>query len=183
MIQNTIRIFVLAFLFIIMFVKDIPNKKIFKNSTIQLFLAFFVLIILMLFDNITGLLLAFCLLAIYFKVYYIELKNKNKEHYENSGKCTVDKCSLDNSTNKNNEEKQSFDNKHITQIPYTTEEHLISAQNNIYCADNYDKEIYGIDKGLYNENVYGVQGLDNKGVHMKGFDEIILGNMHYSIIE
>jgi hypothetical protein len=68
-------------------------------------------------------------------------------------------------------------------VPYITEENLLAAQSNIVNPEEYNKELYGVDKGIYNEDVYGSQGLDNKNIHMRGYDvnNEYLGSLSYGL--
>ena len=69
-------------------------------------------------------------------------------------------------------------------VPYITEENLLAAQSNIVNPLEYNNEFFGVDKGIYNEDVYGSQGLDTKKNHIRGFDtnNIYLGSLSYDII-
>ena len=181
----------------IVIIKDIPYKYILKDSIIQLYLAILVLLILLILDNVTGFILALCLLILYFKIYNNELKskknnNKTNEVVQKEHKCTLDKagkCSTEKYENDNRESIQENlgtlkrENINTTLIPYISEEHLLAAQNNIIDFNNYNNEILGIEKGLHNENVYGSQGFDNNNVHMKGYDNNVLGSLKYGLIE
>ena len=68
--------------------------------------------------------------------------------------------------------------------PYITEENLLAAQTNIVNPLEYNNEFFGVDKGIYNENVYGSQGLDTKKFHIRGYDinNTYLGSLSYDII-
>jgi Ca2+/Na+ antiporter len=69
-------------------------------------------------------------------------------------------------------------------VPYITEENLLAAQSNIVNPIEYNNELHGVDKGIYNEDVYGSQGLDTKNIHMRGYDtnSAYLGSLSYEII-
>jgi hypothetical protein len=69
-------------------------------------------------------------------------------------------------------------------VPYITEENLLAAQSNVFNPEGYNKEFYGIDKGIYKEDVYGSQGLDNKNIHVRGYDvnNSHLGTLQYDIL-
>jgi Ca2+/Na+ antiporter len=71
-----------------------------------------------------------------------------------------------------------------TLVPYITEENLLAAQSNIVNPIEYNNELHGVDKGIYNEDVYGSQGLDTKNIHMRGYDtnSAYLGSLSYEII-
>jgi len=211
--ENIFRILALALMFAVVIIKDISYQMIFKDSLVQLYLAIFVILILLVVDNVTGFILALSLLILYFKIYNNELKSKkSKEGSDDSNKkkhlppakqekqCMLDKSGAcmsehyENVSDEKNklklspsaqavsEENRNNSNK-TTLLPYITEEHLIAAQNNIVNVRDYENEILGIEKGLYNENVYGSQGFDNNNIHMKGYDEVTLGSLKYGFVE
>jgi hypothetical protein len=68
-------------------------------------------------------------------------------------------------------------------VPYITEENLLAAQTNIVNPLEYNKETHGVDKGIYNEDVYGSQGLDTKNIHIRGYDtnNVYLGSLSYDL--
>jgi hypothetical protein len=197
MINILFRIFAVALLLVIIFAKDINFPKYIKQPLIQLYLGICVILTLLLVDNMTGFILGICLLIVYFKVYNMELQNKNKQNNRiNESKnekpninTKHEGCPLDNYDEKFSQKIQTnkidYDDKHLTQLEYTTSEHLLSAQNNIYDLNHYNKEILGIEKGIYNENVYGPQGLNSNNVHFQGNDNSmnLLGSLHFAILE
>jgi hypothetical protein len=65
-------------LFAIIIIVEIPFKKLFKDPTIQLYIAVFCIAILMLLDNITGFILTIAILILYFRVYTDEIKMKRE---------------------------------------------------------------------------------------------------------
>jgi hypothetical protein len=189
--NSVFRILALAVMFMMVLVKDIPYVRFFKNSMIQLYLAISAILILILLDNVTGFILALSLLVLYFKIYNTELKHKKNTDdlssvkKENENRCVLDKkgdCVTEAYENHLKNDQMSSTN-HVTLLPYVSEEHLLAAQNNIIDVNNYNNEILGIEKGLYNENVYGSQGFDNNNVHMRGFDNNLLGSLKYGVIE
>lgn len=213
MINILFRIFAVALLLIIVLAKDINIPKFVKHPLIQLYMAIFVIIILILFDNMTGFILALCLLVMYFKIYNMELQNNSKNQNKsntndvnksndpdnlNTVKSNHDlnqRCPLDNynekfsqTINKNNtinNINNNMEQKHYSQLEYTTPEQLLAAQNNVYDIQNYNKEVIGVEKGIYNEKVYGPQGLNSTDVHFKGNDDSLftLGSLHFAILE
>jgi hypothetical protein len=81
---NTFRLLAFVILFAIIIIVEIPFKKLFKDPTIQLYIAIFCIAILMLLDNITGFILTIGVLVIYFRIYTEEIKNKReRENMEN----------------------------------------------------------------------------------------------------
>jgi hypothetical protein len=81
---NTFRLLAFVILFAIIIIVEIPFKKLFKDPTIQLYIAIFCIAILMLLDNITGFILTIGVLVIYFRIYTDEIKNKReRENMEN----------------------------------------------------------------------------------------------------
>lgn len=75
---NTFRLLAFIILFAIIIIVEIPFKKIFKDPTIQLYIAVFCITILMLLDNITGFILTISILILYFRVYTYEIKMKRE---------------------------------------------------------------------------------------------------------
>lgn len=191
---NSFRILALILLVIILIIKEIPFKNLFKDLMIQFYMALTCILFLLLVDNIFGFILSICLLTLYFRIYTSELKtiNKNENNkdvnkdIETVKDCETDKCIMN---------MEQVDNKRIILgnvnnndtdylVPYITEENLLAAQSNIVNPEGYNKEYYGVDKGIYKEDVYGSQGLDNKNIHIRGYDVSVsyLGTMQYDII-
>ena len=218
MIINSLRLLAVILLVIILIIKDIPFKSLFKDSMIQFYLALTCMVFLLFIDNIFGFILSICLLLLYFRVYTSELKNKkenkkegessesdphkenkehNKEHKHNHGNKSKETCEtcVMNMANINADKKipipsqtsspgKPTNNKGDSLIPYITEENLLAAQTNIVNPLEYNKETHGVDKGIYNEEVYGSQGLDTKNIHIRGYDtnNIYLGSLSYDIL-
>ena len=205
MIINSLRLLAVILLVIIVIIKDIPFKSLFKDSMIQFYLALTCMIFLLLIDNIFGFILSICLLLLYFRIYTAELKNKkenkkesdssdssdggnSKEHkHSHGGKPneTCEKCVM-NMSHINAEKKiaiPSTDSSNNSLVPYITEENLLAAQTNIVNPLEYNKETHGVDKGIYNEDVYGSQGLDTKNIHIRGYDtnNVYLGSLSYDL--
>jgi Ca2+/Na+ antiporter len=197
---NAIRFLAVILFVSILIVKEIPFRNLFKDLMIQFYLALSCILILLIIDNILGFILSLCLLALYFRIYTSELKSKNDKapsdssgssgnhHNHNSkdanSKCTNDKCVMNMEhvgiERKKRLEEKSQDN---SLVPYITEENLLAAQSNIVNPEEYNKEMQGVEKGIYNEDVYGSQGLDNKNIHMRGYDvnNVYLGSLSYDI--
>ena len=208
MIINSLRLLAVILLVIILIIKDIPFKPLFKDSMIQFYLALTCMIFLLLIDNIFGFILSFCLLLLYFRIYTAELNNKKenkkegdadnaadnaKEHthtHESKSKEPCEKCEM-NMSRINAEKKivlpgqsgKPTDSTDSSLVPYITEENLLAAQTNIVNPLEYNKETHGVDKGIYNEDVYGSQGLDTKNIHIRGYDtnNVYLGSLSYDL--
>lgn len=207
-ILNSIRILAVILLVIILIVKELPFKPFFKDVMIQFYLALTCMVCLLLVDNIFGFILSICLLSIYFRIYTSELNSKKdltkeKDKYEHDNYCnhreddktipkepSNDKCVM-NMAHLNYEKKISIPKDATTNnstcnslVPYITEENLLAAQSNIVNPLEYNKEFFGVDKGIYNEDVYGSQGLDTRKNHIRGYDinNIYLGSLSYDII-
>jgi hypothetical protein len=144
-------------------------------------------------DNIFGFILSICLLTLYFRIYTNELNliKKNNDDINNSNVYTetvTDKCTMNieqiNSERRFPVEVEVNNNDTNCLVPYITEENLLAAQSNIVNPEGYNKEYYGVDKGIYKEDVYGSQGLDNKNIHIRGYDvqNSYLGTMQYDIL-
>ena len=206
-IVNFIRILAIILLVIILIAKELPFKPLFKDVMIQFYLALTCVLCLLVIDNIFGFILSICLLSIYFRIYTSELNSKKdttkeKDKYEHDNYCNhreddnndknndKDKCVM-NMAHLNYEKKLPIPTDASTNnstcnslVPYITEENLLAAQSNIVNPLEYNKEFFGVDKGVYNEDVYGSQGLDTKKNHIRGYDtnNIYLGSLSYDII-
>lgn len=211
-IVNSLRFLAIILLVIILIVKELPFKPLFKDVMIQFYLAVTCMLFLLLVDNIFGFILSICLLSIYFRIYTSEFNNKKettkekdieKERYQHDNYCNLreddkttpkepsnDKCEM-NMARLNYDKKLSIPTDASTNnstcnslVPYITEENLLAAQTNIVNPLEYNNEFFGVDKGIYNENVYGSQGLDTKKNHIRGYDtnNIYLGSLSYDII-
>jgi Ca2+/Na+ antiporter len=205
-IVNSLRFLAVILLVIILIVKELPFKPLFKDVMIQFYLATTCILLLLLVDNIFGFILSICLLSLYFRIYTSEFNNKkdiekykdqpdnNSNHHEDvkttpkepsNHKCEMNMARLDyekklvipTDASTNNSTCNSL-------VPYITEENLLAAQSNIVNPLEYNNEFFGIDKGIYNEEVYGSQGLDTKKNHIRGYDtnNIYLGSLSYDII-
>jgi Ca2+/Na+ antiporter len=192
-IVNSFRGLALILLIIILIIKEIPFKNLFKDLMIQFYMALTCILILLLVDNIFGFILSICLLTLYFRIYTNELNliNKNNDDINNSNVYTetvTDKCTMNmeqiNSERRLPVEVEVNNNDTNCLVPYITEENLLAAQSNIVNPEGYNKEYYGVDKGIYKEDVYGSQGLDNKNIHIRGYDvqNSYLGTMQYDIL-
>jgi hypothetical protein len=199
---NSFRGLALILLVIILIIKEIPFKNLFKDLMIQFYMALICILFLLLVDNIFGFILSICLLTLYFRIYTSELnlKNNNNDQYKSitdkdieTGINTnidtnidtnTEKCIMDQVESKIIIPVKINNNETDCLVPYITEENLLSAQSNIINPEGYNKEYYGVDKGIYKEDVYGSQGLDNKNIHIRGYDvnNSYLGKMQYEII-
>ena len=207
-IVNSLRFLAVILLVIILIVKELPFKPLFKDVMIQFYLALICVLCLLVIDNIFGFILSICLLSIYFRIYTSEFNNKkdiekykDKDQHDNNcnhhedDKTTPkepsnDKCEM-NMARLNYEKKLLIPTEASTNnstcnslVPYITEENLLAAQSNIVNPLEYNNEFFGVDKGIYNEDVYGSQGLDTKKNHIRGYDtnNIYLGSLSYDII-
>ena len=193
-IVNSFRALALILLVIILIIKEIPFKNLFKDLMIQFYMALTCILILLLVDNIFGFILSICLLTLYFRIYTNELNliNNNDNNYINNSnvytETITDKCTMNmeqvNSERRLPVEVEVNNNNTNCLVPYITEENLLAAQSNIVNPEGYNKEYDGVDKGLYKEDVYGSQGLDNKNIHIRGYDvqNSYLGTMQYDIL-
>jgi Ca2+/Na+ antiporter len=185
MVINSLRGLSVIVLALIIIIKDIPFKKLFKDAMIQFYLAVACMLVLLLVDNILGFILSICVLTLYFRIYTSELKSKStggdtgdtsvlKDHKG----CKDDKCEM-------NIEHLAIEKIKIPtnstmvdgSVPYITEENLLAAQSNIVNPAEYNRE-------QHSENLYGSQGLDMKNLHIRGFDTAtqFLGSLSYDII-
>jgi len=200
---TSLRVLALILLSVIIIIKEIPFKNLFKDLLIQFYMALTCMIILLLIDNIFGFILSICLLTLYFRIYTSELIIKNDSDKDSSksnsddvinDKTVVeadDKCIMNMShVHSKKNSLNAFNNiGNISigdncMVPYITEENLLAAQSNIFNPNEYNKEMHGVEKGVYNEDVYGSQGLDNKNIHIRGYDSqnTYLGTLSYDLI-
>jgi Ca2+/Na+ antiporter len=195
----SLRVLALILLVVIFIIKEIPFKNLFKDVMIQFYLALTCILLLLVVDNIFGFILSICLLSLYFRIYTSELNilNNNTKHdnvsvnnnNDNNTNNDVinDKCVM-NMDYVNIDKKLTLEinngNGTSCLVPYITEENLLAAQSNVFNPEGYNKEFYGIDKGIYKEDVYGSQGLDNKNIHVRGYDvnNSHLGTLQYDIL-
>jgi len=199
---TSLRVLALILLSVIIIIKEIPFKNLFKDLLIQFYMALTCMIILLLIDNIFGFILSICLSTLYFRIYTSELIIKNDSDKDSSksnsddvinDKTVVeadDKCIMNMShVHSKKNSLNAFNNiGNISigdncMVPYITEENLLAAQSNIFNPNEYNKEMHGVEKGVYNEDVYGSQGLDNKNIHIRGYDSqnTYLGTLSYDL--
>jgi Ca2+/Na+ antiporter len=209
---NSFRALAVILLASILIIKEIPFKALFKDAMIQFYMALTCMLFLLLVDNIFGFILSICLLSLYFRIYTSELKSKktsndvevedtsdSSDRRKNSCGCgkegcdCSDKCEMNMThinTDKNaqiaelSKRTMATNDANGTLVPYITEENLLAAQSNIVNPKEYNIELHGVEKGIYNEDVYGSQGLDTKNIHMRGYDtnSVYLGTLSYDII-
>ena len=143
-----------AIAFIILVVSLLINVKLIHfivNPDIQLILGTIIITILIFFDTWTGLILAIAVFVTYLRVYSNKYGLNIKDIL--AGRKTV-----------------NYPMETLVDA-YITPKHLEDAQNNIINETAYNKEIKGI-KGVYNEPVYGAQGIDTS---LPGYDEPLPG--------
>lgn len=151
MIKESLRIFAVLLLFVFIIADDFPFYEKMKNSVLQLFLATIV-IGLIFYDPTFGFLMGLVLMLIYYEIYkkVKQITVKKKQPYNEPATEQVAQPDV---------------------LEYITDEHLKSAQNNIFDAKNYDTEIVGVQYGFNNEELYGAQGLNKKRSNLIGYDE------------
>jgi len=204
---NSFRAIAVILLASILIIKEVPFKGLFKDAMFQFYLALTCMLFLLLVDNILGFILSICLLSLYFRIYTSELKSiKTSEgsagsvgsasdgcNGTNHDKCEMNMAHLNTDKGKYQSLEQpskktlaanTEDAANAALVPYITEENLLAAQSNIVNPIEYNNELHGVDKGIYNEDVYGSQGLDTKNIHMRGYDtnSAYLGSLSYEII-
>ena len=182
MIVNSFRILAVVILFAVMLVHDIPFKKMYKDPFMQFYLAVLCILILMAIDNITGFVITFALLIVYFRIYNAEIKEKNRIKLEDmqkeaakeaEKKCDKkdDKCKLEN-PEKNNivfKELNNIDDDGFK--PYITDQHLFAAQNNVIDDNIYNNEIGDLTIEHKDARpLYKSQGLNEGELHVGGYD-------------
>jgi len=184
MVINSLRGLSVIVLALIIIIKDIPFKKLFKDAMIQFYLAVACMLVLLLVDNIFGFILSICVLTLYFRIYTSELKSKSaggstsdlSDHKHDKG-CDDDKCEMNMEHIAIEKMKIPTNTTTDGSVPYITEENLLAAQSNIVDPAEYNRE-------QHSENLYGSQGLDTKHLHIRGYDTAtqFLGSLSYDII-
>ena len=200
MIIDTFRIVSVIILSIVVLIRDIPFKNIYKDPYMQIYLAILCLAILVLLDNITGFVITLALLIIYFRIYNTEIVEKKrvrvqiqeikddiKKELNNipSSKnkkvnCENDVCKLENPAKKNiikdiNTLEDSGGNG-----PYITQEHLHAAQNNIFNDTYYNNEVGDTSGEFTSQQLYKSQGLNYSNNHLEGYDSSsCYGNLNF----
>tara|TARA_Y100000389_G_scaffold163626_1_gene166955 strand:- start:4412 stop:4930 length:519 start_codon:yes stop_codon:yes gene_type:complete len=148
---------------LILIMDDFPFYKKMKQPYVQLVLAIFTVMLLLL-DPILGFIISMVLMLIYYEIYKkIDIKKgiikKNDEN---------DKYML-NPLKKNSYEyftEKDIVKKDIIELDYITEKHLDDAQNNVIDESIYNNE-------LDNEKVdinYGIQGLKIGDENISGYN-------------
>lgn len=152
MLKESLRILAIILLLVIIITDDFPFYDKMKNSTIQLFLAILVIIFIF-YDTTFGFLIGLTLMLIYYEIYkklkFIKKTNNGIQYEEISNK-------------KNDNIIKSI------KLDYITDEHLISAQNNIFDKNNFETEVIGVE----NIQLYGAQGLNKKPLFLMGYNSL-----------
>jgi len=200
MIIDTFRIVSVIILSIVVLIRDIPFKNIYKDPYMQIYLAILCLAILVLLDNITGFVITLALLIIYFRIYNTEIVEKKKVRAQiqeikddikkelnnipssknKKVNCENDVCKLENPAKKNvikdiNTLEDSGGNG-----PYITQEHLHAAQNNIFNNTYYNDEVGDTSGEFTSQQLYKSQGLNDSNNHLKGYDSSrCYGNLNF----
>jgi len=150
MLKESLRILAILLLFIIIISDDFIFYEKLKNQATQFFIAIFV-ILCVLYDATFGFLIGLVVMLVYYEIY-----KKLKIRINEEKTIIVD-----------NENTKTIKN---VKLAYITEEHLKSAQNNIFDENNMRKEVKGLEHGFNNEGIYGAQGLDQQKLNVAGYD-------------
>jgi Ca2+/Na+ antiporter len=148
---------------LILIMDDFPFYKKMKQPYVQLVLAIFTVMLLLL-DPILGFIISMVLMLIYYEIYKkIDIKKgiikKNDEN---------DKYML-NPLKKNSYEyftEKDIVKKNIIELDYITEKHLDDAQNNVIDSSIYNNEL---DNKKVDIN-YGIQGLKIGDENISGYN-------------
>lgn len=158
MIKESLRLFAVLLLIIIIIADDFPFYNKMKDPGTQFFIAI-LFVSFIYYDTTFGFIMGLVLMLIYYEIYK-KLKN-NKTDYlpiaevEKPLSCALPKPNIS-----------------CTQeMDYVSEELLVAAQNNIFSEENYDVEVKGVEVGFHNEKVYGVQGLDVEKLNYQGYSK------------
>lgn len=152
MIKESLRLIAIVLLLIIIVMDDFPFYDKMKNKDTQLFIAV-LLIACIYFDTTFGFIMSLVVMLIYYEIYK-NIKKKAVPTKETTAKEMPDAFT--------NEAKE---------YSYITEEHLFSAQSNVFDEGNMSVEVK-MDHGLGSEsmiNMYGTQGMDAGNLIYKGY--------------
>lgn len=116
---------------VLMTIVDLPRIQWLRNEEIQMVLGTIIIFVLVMYDVLTGALLAASLFIAYFRL--------NKANFN----------VFDWASSKN------FGDILELSSAYVSEEHLKAAQSNLVSEEDYEKEMIGIEG-----SVYGAQGID-----------------------
>jgi len=155
MLRETLRILAFCLLILVIVMDDFPFYSKMKDQITQFFLAICI-IVFVIFDPIFGLIMGFVLLLIYFEIYgKIRKSLRHNDKSKQSITMPIGSNVWDN--------EQSRKDSCVTQLDYITDEHLLSAQNNIFDEDNMKKEVSS------QENICGTQGFHCDNSKIEGF--------------
>jgi len=149
MLKETLRIIAVLLLLIVAIADDFPFYSKMKDPKTQFVLAI-ITIGFILYDSIFGFIMGLVLMLIYYEIYK---KVKN-----------IKKIKTSENTTENSQK--------ITPVmmDYITNDHLLSAQNNVVHENNYNTEVKGLLKGFNNEGMYSAQGMDKENLSKAGYD-------------
>lgn len=200
MIIDSFRIVSVIILSIVVLIRDIPFKQIYKDPYMQIYLAILCLVVLVLLDNITGFVITLALLIIYFRIYNAEIMEKKKVRAQikeikddikkelnniSSSKnekvtCDNDVCKLENPVKKSVIKDINTLEDSDGYGPYITQEHLHAAQNNIFNDNYYNNEVGDTSKEFTTQPLYKSQGLNYSNNHLEGYDSSsCYGNLNF----
>jgi hypothetical protein len=199
MFKETLRVFAMFLMIIIIIMDDFPFYSKLRNQSTQLFLGIFVICTIY-YDLVLGFIMALVMMLIYYEIYkkvkVTKVTSKKNdivgiEHYTKQEETVYQPPQHPEQPMIKDKELQIPKNKEkeyqhpptfvghsseirtkngIMQLNYISDEHLLAAQNNIFDSQNFATEVKGIEKGFNNEAVYGAQGLDSDKVNVHGYD-------------
>ena len=161
MLHETLRILAFCLLICVIIMDDFPIYNKMKDSVTQFFLALCVVLFIY-FDPTFGLIMGFVLLMIYFEIYGKIKKNINGNKNVKNAMPEIGSNVWDN--------EQSKIDSCVTQMEYITDEHLFSAQNNIFDEDNMKKEITVIEN---NKKGCSTQGFSCDKSNIEGYCDTV----------
>jgi len=181
MIVEFLRIIATLLLIVIILMDDFPFYNKLRDQSVQFILALLTLIIIY-YDTTLGFIVALILMIMYYEIYSKIIK-RYKENEEilkdnkstNSIQVKTPPTILDEMNTLNNNYDQYLEtdpNCDPIKLKYVSEEHLLSAQNNIVDEKAYMQEIKGMACNGENErSVYAAQGLDSDSVNYLGYEK------------
>lgn len=164
MIKESLRMIAVILLLIIIVMDDFPFYEKMKNKDTQFFIAI-ILVLFIYYDTAFGFIMALVVMLMYYEIYKnIKKSLKGVQSRQGTqgaqGAQAVNDQPKDGFANISPACKDGFD--------YVTEEHLLSAQSNVFDEGNMQMEVR--DHGYNGEKFYSTQGLDLDNLIYKGYD-------------
>ena len=173
-INNIFRGAGIVLFMLILIMDDFPFYKKMKEPYVQLILAIIIVSIL-LYDCYTGFIFTMVLMLIYYEIYkkinHKLIKNNNNNKINHKDKYILNPIIEERFSEKNKKDINSS----VVQLNYITEEHLESAQNNIFNIEKNNNKDIDNDNDNITYTAFGYNGVNlgciNQEYIVKGYDK------------